>query len=68
MKRPERKFRKGQLVYVIHDGTGPMLQPDFILSIEGYTKKYGWSYYVKGCSYPLAECQISQISRGHIER
>jgi len=60
------RFRKGQLVMVIDDGTGPVLEPDFIASIEGFSKKYGWSYYVSGCSHPLAEGQIRRIKKKEI--
>ena len=60
------KFRKGQLVMVLDDGTGAVLEPEFIVSIQGYTKKYGWSYYVRGCSYALAESQIRRIRKREI--
>jgi len=63
-KKP--KFRAGQLVMVIDDGTGEVTEPDFVVSIEGYGKKHGWSYYVRGCSYALAECQIRRIKKKEI--
>jgi|HubBroStandDraft_2_1064218.scaffolds.fasta_scaffold361642_3 hypothetical protein len=59
-------FRKGQLVMVVDDGTGPTLQPDFIEAIQGYTKRHGWSYYVAGCSHALAECQLRRIKKKEI--
>lgn len=59
-------FRKGQLVMVVNDGTGPVLEPDFIVGLTGYSKKYGWSYHVSGCSYELAESQIRRIKKREI--
>lgn len=65
-KKQEPKFREGQLVMVVDDGTGPIFQPDFIASVEGHSKKHGWSYYVSGCSHQLAECQIRRIKKREI--
>jgi hypothetical protein len=59
-------FRKGQLVMVVDDGSGPVLEPDFIVGITGYSKKHGWSYHVSGCSHELAECQIRRIRKREI--
>jgi len=66
MAKKPPKFRAGQLIMVVHDGVGKVLQPDFVVSIEGYSKKHGWSYYVNGCSYPLAECQMRRIKKREI--
>lgn len=64
--KPLPKFRNGQLVVVMDDGTGPVLEPDFITALDGYNKQYGWSYYVRGCSHSLAECQIRNVRASEI--
>jgi hypothetical protein len=64
---PRPKFHKAQLVIVVDDGTGSVLEPDFITTVEGYSMEYGWSYYVRGCSYPLAECQIRRVRPSEIK-
>jgi hypothetical protein len=66
MAKTHPLFRRGQLVMVIDDGSGPVSEPDFIVRVENYTKKHGWSYVVAGCSYPLAECQIRRIKKREI--
>ena len=66
-RKPEKKFRIGQLVMVINDGVIETLQPDFIIDVDEWTKKHGWSYFVRGCSHPLAECQMRRIKKREIK-
>jgi hypothetical protein len=65
-KKDAPAFRLGQLVMIVDDGTGPCRQPDFITGVEGFTIAHGWSYYIRGCSYPLAQCQIRRIKKKEI--
>jgi hypothetical protein len=59
-------FRKGQLVMVIDDGSGPALDPAFIIGVTGYSKKHGWSYHISISGDTLFEDQLRRIKKKEI--